>query len=105
MVGCQLNRAAAPSEKKNKKGDLKEAGKRPTLENLKEAGDLEEDANTVIALYNPSVGTTPPDGKSWGQYIPLELQTLKVREGEPFKKLKLRFDRFTGLIFNMGVIK
>ena len=106
IVGAQLNRAAAPSGQATKAGEPKDAGKRPTLENLKEAGNLEEDANTVIALYNASVGTEPPKGrKVWPQDIELELHTLKVREGEPNKKALLNFDRYTGRISNLGIKK
>jgi len=39
ILGAQLNRAT---------------NQKPTLENLKEAGNLEEDANTVLSVYNES---------------------------------------------------
>ena len=41
ILGAQLNRQGKD---------------RPTLENLKEAGNLEEDANTVLSVYNEPGG-------------------------------------------------
>lgn len=83
ILGAQLNRAGAGS---------------PSLENLKEAGNLEEDANLVLSIYNESREKPPPDGKSWGREVELELCTLKNRDGEPNAKVRLSFDRWTGVV-------
>lgn len=87
VLGAQLNRAAATSTEK-----------RPSLENLKEAGNLEEDANLVLSVYNQSREQDPPDGSSWGREVELELTTLKNRDGEPNATAKLTFDRWTGVV-------
>ncbi len=83
ILGAQLNRAGAGS---------------PSLENLKEAGNLEEDANLVLSIYNESREKEPPEGGSWGREVELELCTLKNRDGEPNAKVRLSFDRWTGVV-------
>lgn len=86
ILGAQMNRAAVGA------GD-----KRPALENLKEAGNLEEDANLVLSVYNESREKDPPEG-GWGRVVELELCTLKNRDGEPNAKVRLSFDRYTGVV-------
>jgi replicative DNA helicase len=54
------------------------AGRIPTLEDLKESGSLEEDANTVLGLHNEHA--TSGEGGSEAQ--PLRIETLKNRDGE-----------------------
>lgn len=86
ILGAQLNR-----EGKN----------RPTLENLKEAGNLEEDANTVLSVYNESrEKVDSPDGGNYSdqQVVELEIKALKNREGEVNQKAQLSFDKYTGVI-------
>lgn len=80
VIGAQLNRANAGS---------------PTLEGLKEAGNLEEDANTVISVYNES---RDPDKSTDSREVELELKALKNREGVVNKSVVLTFDRWTGKI-------
>lgn len=86
ILGAQLNR---------------DAKAKPTLENLKEAGNLEEDANTVLSVYNES---REKDENSEGESlkgtreVELEIKALKNREGEPNQTAKLIFDKYTGLI-------
>jgi len=92
ILGAQLNRATTGN--KNKK---------PILENLKEAGNLEEDANTVISVYNESrENEEDPEGKTFEgkREVELEIKTLKNREGEVNKKALLTFDKWTGVIKN-----
>jgi replicative DNA helicase len=87
ILGAQLNRAT-----------LKGA---PTLENLKEAGNLEEDANTVISVYNESREKAEDEaGNSYKgvREVELELKTLKNREGEVNQTATLIFDKWTGVI-------
>jgi replicative DNA helicase len=83
ILGAQLNRSTVD---------------KPALEGLKEAGNLEEDANLVLSVYNKSREEDPPDEISWGRFVQLEVKTLKNRDGEPNNKCYLNFDRFTGKI-------
>lgn len=76
ILGSQLNREA--------KGE-------PRLEHLKEAGNLEEDANTVLSVYNSSLDSLP--GDVFTPVVDLEIKALKNREGEPDKTVTLSFDR------------
>jgi len=90
ILGAQLNRAT-----------LKEAGKKPTLENLKEAGNLEEDANTVISVYNKNREMAETEeGESYKglREVELEVKALKNREGEVNQTALLTFDKWTGVI-------
>lgn len=86
ILGAQLNRST---------------GQRPTLENLKEAGNLEEDANTVLSVYNES---RERDESSEGvnlkgtREVTLEIKALKNREGEVNQTTSLIFDKYTGVI-------
>ena len=87
ILGAQINRDAVAAK-----------GSKPKLDNLKEAGNLEEDANLVLSVYNESREKDPPDGESWGRVVDLELCTLKNRDGEPNAKAVLSFDRWTGVV-------
>ena len=94
ILGAQLNRET-----------LKAKDKKPALENLKEAGNLEEDANTVISVYNESREKAETDtGESYQdkREVDLEIKTLKNREGEVNKMDKLIFDKWTGAIKEYG---
>jgi DNA primase catalytic core len=84
VMGCQLNRSST--------------GKEPTLEGLKEAGNLEEDSNLVISIYNESREGAPEGGGAWGNLVPIELKILKNRDGEPNRKITLEMDRYCGII-------
>lgn len=90
IVGSQLNRSSTST------GD-----KRPALEHLKEAGNLEEDANTVLSVYNESrEKEEDADGYAYQsqRVVELEIKALKNREGEVNRSAKLAFDKYTGLI-------
>lgn len=90
ILGAQLNRATQDSK-----------GGKPKLENLKEAGNLEEDANTVLSVYNES---REKDENSEGdtyrgvRSVNLEIKALKNREGEVNQTALLSFDKWTGVI-------
>lgn len=87
ILGAQLNRATVAS-----------GNKRPSLENLKEAGNLEEDANLVLSVYNDSIEKEEnPDGETYtgARVVELEIKTLKNRDGETNKTARLDFDRWT----------
>jgi DNA primase catalytic core len=91
ILGAQLNRATQDAK----------GGSKPKLENLKEAGNLEEDANTVLSVYNES---REKDETSEGvtyrgvQTVELEIKALKNREGEVNQTATLIFDKWTGVI-------
>jgi DNA primase catalytic core len=86
ILGAQLNR---------------EAKAKPTLENLKEAGNLEEDANTVLSVYNESRErdeTATGETYKGAREVELEIKALKNREGEVNQTATLIFDKYTGVI-------
>lgn len=87
ILGAQLNRAA-----------ISATDRRPSLENLKEAGNLEEDANLVLSIYNESAEKEAADGGAWGREVTLELRALKNRDGAPNGKAELTLDSWTGKI-------
>lgn len=90
ILGAQLNRATTQG-----------AMKKPALENLKEAGNLEEDANTVLSVYNENRELEEsPDGENYKKLreVDLEIKALKNREGEVNQKALLTFDKWTGVI-------
>ena len=87
ILGAQLNRLGAST-----------TDKRPTLENLKEAGNLEEDANLVLLVYNESAEKEAADGGTWGREVTLELRALKNRDGKPNGKAGLTLDSWTGKV-------
>jgi len=90
ILGAQLNRATQDSK-----------GGKPKLENLKEAGNLEEDANTVLSVYNESrEKDETSEGETYRgvQTVELEIKALKNREGEVNQTALLTFDKWTGVI-------
>ena len=92
ILGAQLNRATQDSK-----------GGKPKLENLKEAGNLEEDANTVISVYcraREEEETESGEQSSKQREVGLEIKTLKNREGEVNQTALLSFDKWTGVIKN-----
>ena len=92
ILGAQLNRATQ---------DSKGGGSKPKLENLKEAGNLEEDANTVLSVYNESrEKDESSEGESYKgvKEVELEIKALKNREGEVNQTALLTFDKWTGVI-------
>lgn len=90
ILGAQLNRDTA----RNK-------GKEPTLENLKEAGNLEEDANTVLSVFCKAREQEEEAGKKThkDREVDLVIKTLKNREGEVNRKETLKWDRYLSLIY------
>jgi len=86
ILGAQLNR---------------DSNNKPKLENLKEAGNLEEDANTVLSVYceaREKEETETGERYSFKQNVDLEIRTLKNREGEVNRAETLSWDRYTGVI-------
>jgi DNA primase catalytic core len=92
ILGAQINRDAG---KEHAGAKVKE----PALDNLKEAGNLEEDANLVLSVFNLSrEQDKAEDGKEWGRVVDLKLVTLKNRDGKPNAKAVLSFDSWTGKV-------
>ena len=90
ILGAQLNRATTDNK-----------GGKPKLENLKEAGNLEEDANTVISVYceaREQEETQNGEQTSKRREVEPEIKTLKNREGEVNTKQILYWDRYNGVI-------
>ena len=97
ILGSQLNRATMSS-----------ANKKPSLENLKEAGNLEEDANTVLSVYNESrEKAEDPEGATYEdrREVTLEIKALKNREGEVNKTALLSFDKYTGVVGEVNQVE
>lgn len=86
ILGAQLNRNTVTT-----------GNKKPVLENLKEAGNLEEDANTVLSVYNES-REKEEEGGEVKREVELEIKALKNREGEVNQTAILTFDKWTGVI-------
>ena len=89
ILGAQLNR---------------NANSKPTLENLKEAGNLEEDANTVLSIYNESrEKDETAEGKTiiGLREVDLEIKALKNREGEVNQTATLIFDKYSSGLLTM----
>jgi len=68
------------------------------LDDLKEAGNLEEDANLVLGLYNEHRGNTDNNNASSARDTNLIITALKNRDGEVNRSASLIFDQHTGTI-------
>lgn len=81
ILGAQLNR----SQDNNK----------PRLENLRESGDIEQDANLVLSLYTPAIEDMEKSDylTKVSAKVDMEVSILKNRAGEAGKKITLSFNR------------
>lgn len=80
ILGAQFNREALI------KG-------RPRLENVRESGDIENDANTILGIYNDSVETDNKEKQGANEAVDFEVIILKNRNGRSNETVKLKFDR------------
>lgn len=81
ILGAQLGR---DSQSRNK----------VRLENLRECGDLEQDAQVVLGIFNPSMEDAQAEGKPLtDREIDLDITALKNRNGIANKTISLKFDR------------
>ena len=64
-------------------------GSKPKLENLRESGDIEQDANLVLSLYTKAV----EDMDSSKAEVPMEVSILKNRAGASDRKVDMVFNR------------
>lgn len=78
-------------------GRDKVSGSRPRLDNLRESGDIEQDANLVLGLYNQVVEDLEADSTHGtpDAQVDLEISVLKNRAGMAGKVLKLTFNQPT----------
>ena len=84
ILGAQLGRAQGQQRK-------------VTLDNLRESGDIEQDANLVLGLHNAAVEAAE-ESESAGQgqpEVPLEVVLLKNRAGVAGRKVVLNLQRPT----------
>lgn len=87
ILGAQLGRGS---------GSSKEGGSRVRLDNLREGGDIEQDASLVLGLFNASVDKIEEDGKAnTGPIVDLEVSVLKHRAGIAGRKAVLSFQQPT----------
>lgn len=81
ILGAQLGRGA--------KGE----GKEPSLADLREAGDIEQDASLVLSLYNASVAELEEGQRVASRKVDIQVRILKQRGGLAGQKATLTFDR------------
>lgn len=88
IIGAQLNRSAAA--KGNAASDH-----RPRLEQLKESGALEEDANSVLTVYNENAERVEAGATEGSPVVNLEIQAVKNRDGRRNYRTVLHFNQAT----------
>lgn len=90
ILGAQVNRTAAESMEKLR------------LESLREAGDLEQDANLVLGLWNKARGAADDTGEPWerDRKTTLYIKVLKNRDGITTKP-----DKPESLVFDQPILK
>lgn len=75
-------------------GRDKESKNKVKLDNLREAGDLEQDANLVLGLHNPSMEKAQDEQiQLTNRKVDLTITALKNRNGIVNKPVTLEFDR------------
>ena len=81
ILGAQLKRATESNE--------------PRLDNLRESGDIEQDANLVLSLYTPAIEEMEKSENDYraSQKVDMEVSILKNRGGASGRKITLRFNR------------
>lgn len=77
---CQLNREVE-----------KRTNKRPMLSDLRQSGQLEQDADIVLGIYRPAYYDTANQDEQFQQFV--ELLVLKARDGESGAMVPLQFVR------------
>lgn len=83
ILGAQLGR-----------GDGKGKGsERVRLDNLRESGDIEQDANLVLGLWTEAAEKDKEDQPEPGQVVPVEISVLKNRNGQANTRAFLNLDR------------
>lgn len=83
ILGCQFGRTGG--DKETKQNTVR-------IYNLREAGDIEQDAKLVLGLWNPVMGKNRDEERVEDRKIPLSVTILKSREGISNKEINLVFD-------------
>lgn len=84
LLGAQLGR---PDKNRRESSAIR-------LDNLREAGDIEQDANLVLGLYNEAMAKAEEGKEEEKPEVKLELHILKNRDGEVSQKpIELTFNR------------
>ncbi len=81
ILGAQLNRS--------------QDNTKPRLENLRESGDIEQDANLVLSLYTPEIEDMEKSEyvTKVSAVVDMEVSILKNRAGASGRKITLSFNR------------
>ncbi len=81
ILGAQLNRS--------------QDNTKPRLENLRESGDIEQDANLVLSLYTPAIEDMEKADymEHVSAVVDMEVSILKNRGGASGRKITLSFNR------------
>jgi replicative DNA helicase len=75
-------------------GRDKESKDKVKLDNLREAGDLEQDANLVLGIFNPAMEKAHEQGSQLtDRMVDITITPLKNRNGPVNIKIPLEFDR------------
>lgn len=80
ILGAQLGRSPGDKEKVR-------------LDNLRESGDIEQDANLVLGLWNETVAKIEDGDQQPGKEVPVEISVLKNRNGVAGVKANLHLLR------------
>lgn len=81
IVGAQINREAARNNRKQ------ETDQRPAQQDLKESGNLEEDANLILGVYNETQARIDQGNRNEEkqEVHTIQVYTMKSRDSEPFE--------------------
>ena len=91
LLGAQLGRSTGTVRGKA----------RVRLDNLRESGDIEQDAALVLGIFNPSADTAEDDGHDDKHAeVDLEVSVLKNRGGVQAKQAHLMFQKSTLRVFD-----
>lgn len=105
IAGAQLGRSSAPQLSTGQKPKEIEL-KRPRLENLRESGDIEQDASLVLAIFNEDAERQDISGAKevyTGKKDTIELIVLKNRLGKSNDSCWLNFNGSTFSITDADV--
>jgi replicative DNA helicase len=95
LLGAQLGRSTGSTGKA-----------RVRLDNLRECGDIEQDAALVLGIFNPSADEAENDGHhDKHAEVELEVSVLKNRGGIQAKQAHLRFHRSTLQVLDQQQLK
>ena len=89
ILGAQLGRSQSTG-----RGSQKNCGNVVRLDNLREAGDIEQDANLVLGVWNEAMETAQESGTMLKDNDPkIDIMVLKNRNGAVNEKANITFHR------------